>query len=288
MPQVSTESISIRPIGVVVSDFREFSQKTDYNAESTIFIREDLEPGLTGLEHFSHIYVFYHQHRRKEWQQSVGWADTDEQILTMPLAGEPTCKGIYTTRAPARPSGIGTAVCELLWRRGNLLRVRGLDAFDGTSVLDIKIYLPRYDSFPQATEPLHWCARHELLETSRTLHWDTMNVGLTLGLRAGLRAMKDLGIGRGDAEMAEVTGGNFFAQGIEGITGCSVMHGTMIFTEKIKPVGDWRLTLRADGRDVTIQLLDRLHAGADEVLGAADEALFASVKGGTAPVPTAV
>lgn len=287
MPQVSTEPVSIRPIGVVVSDFKDFSQKTNYEAESTIFIREDLEAGLTGLEHFSHIYVFYHQHRRKEWQQSVGWADTGEQILTMPLAGEPTCKGIYTTRAPARPSGIGTAVCELLWRKGNLLRVRGLDAFDGTSILDIKIYLPRYDSFPQATEPLHWCARHELLETSRTLHWDTMNVGLSLGLRAGMRAMKELGIGRGDAEMAEVIGGNFFAQGIEGVTGCSVMRGAMRFTEKIKPIGDWRLTLRAGGRDVSIQLLDRLYAGADEVLGVDDKALFASVVASSPQNPSA-
>ena len=113
MTQVPQEPVSIRPIGVVVSDFKDFDQKTNYNAESMIYIREDLEPGLTGLENFSHIHVLYHQHRRKDWQQAVGWTDKPDQILTMPLPGDPSCKGIYTTRSPARPSGIGSCIAEL-------------------------------------------------------------------------------------------------------------------------------------------------------------------------------
>jgi tRNA-Thr(GGU) m(6)t(6)A37 methyltransferase TsaA len=278
MIAVPQESVSIRPIGVVVSDFKDFSQKTDYEAVSMISIREDLEPGLTGLEHFSHIYVFYHQHRRKEWQKSVGWSESEEQILTMPLAGEPSCKGIYTTRAPARPSGIGTCVCELLRRRGNQLWVKGLDAFDGTSILDIKIYLPRYDSFPNATEPLHWCARHELVETSRTLHWDTVNVAMTLGMRTGLAALHALGISRGDATMAEVTGGNFFAMGIEGVTGCSVLDETMLFSDKVKPIGEWSLRLTVGDRAVAIALKDHLYHGADEVLCLKEDILFESLR----------
>jgi tRNA (adenine37-N6)-methyltransferase len=277
IPQVPQSLVQIRPIGVVVSDFKEFSQPTSYTSESMIFIREDLELGLTGLEHFSHIYVFYYQHRKKEWQRAAGWAETDEQILTMPLAGEPTCKGIYTTRAPARPSGIGTCVCELLRRRGNKLWVKGLDAFNGTAILDIKIYLPRYDSFPNATEPLHWCARHDLAETSQTLHWDTMNVGVTLGMRAALRAMRELGVARGEADSAEVVGGNFFAQGVEGVSGCSVLRGTMQFEMKTKSTGDWTLVMRKGERCVRIELFDRLFAGADEVLSLEDAVLFSSV-----------
>jgi tRNA-Thr(GGU) m(6)t(6)A37 methyltransferase TsaA len=276
MPQVPQEPVTIRPIGVVVSDFSDFDQKTNYEDEKEIFIREDLELGLTGLEHFSHIYVLYHQHRRKEWQQSVGWAENENQILTMPLSGEPSCKGIYTTRAPARPSGIGSCICELLRRDGNRLIVKGLDAFGGTAVLDIKIYLPRYDSFPEAAAPLHWCATHPLGLTSKTLHWDTMNVGMTLGMRAGLKALQLLGLSRGEAQNAEVVGGNFFAQGIEGVTGCSVLRYTMTFTEKIRPMGDWTLRLVHEGRTASIGLRDQLYQGADEVLCASDDRLFSA------------
>lgn len=269
--------VVIKPIGVVVSDFREFDQRTDYEAESVVQIREDLADGLIGLEHFSHIYVFYYQHRRLEWQKATGLSQGDEQVLAMPLDGEPTCKGIYTTRAPARPSGIGSCVVELVRREKNRLIVRGLDAFDGTSVLDIKIYIPRYDSFPLADAPLHWCSHHGMDVTSRLLHWDTMNVGLTLGLRAGSRAMRELGVARGEAVRVEVAGGHFFAQGIEGVTGCSILHGTMAFEDKSREMGAWFVRLEAAGKAATVRMNDRLYAGADEVLGLADDILFASV-----------
>jgi tRNA (adenine37-N6)-methyltransferase len=269
--------VTIKPIGVVVSDFREFNQMTNYDSESVIEIREDLTDALIGLEHFSHMHVMYYQHRRADWQKTMGLSNSDEQVLTMPLSGEPTCKGIYTTRTPARPSGIGSCVVELLRRDKNRLTVRGLDAFDGTSILDIKIYIPRYDSFPLADAPLHWCSRHGMDVTSRLLHWDTMNVGLTLGLRAGSRAMRELGIARGDATHAAVAGGHFFAQGIEGVTGCSVLHDAMEFEDKSRNMGDWVLRLRTANDMAIIRLHDRLYAGADEVLGLADDILFSSV-----------
>jgi tRNA (adenine37-N6)-methyltransferase len=272
------EPVTIRPIGRVISEFKEFDQRTDYEAESVISIREDLAEGLLGLEHFSHIHVIYYQHRRKDWQKAAGWSDSDQQILTTPLVGEPSCKGVYTSRAPARPSGMGSCVAELLRREGNLLYVKGLDAFDGTSVLDIKIYIPRYDCFPLAEAPLHWCNRHGLETTSRLLHWDTMNVGLTLGLRAGQRALRELGLGRGEATRAAVTGGNFFAQGVEGVTGCSVLDRTMAFTERTESIGAWMVTLEGPGGSVRVGLHDRLYAGADEVLSVSDDILFSAVE----------
>ncbi len=272
------EPVTIEPIGVVLSDFSDFTQKTSYEAESVVSIREDLAEGLLGLEHFSHIHVLYYQHRRADWQRFVKWSDTSEQILSMPLAGEACRRGIYATRSPARPSGIGSCVVELLRREGTLLYVRGLDAFDGTAVLDIKVYVPRYDCFPLADAPLHWCKRNGLDTTSRLLHWDTMNVGLTLGLRAGQRAMRELGVGRSDPKRAEVCGGSFFAQGVEGVTGCSVLHGTMSFTEKPESIADWSVRIETDDSAVQVRFHDRLYAGADEVLGASDDVLFSTVE----------
>jgi tRNA (Thr-GGU) A37 N-methylase len=65
---------------------------------------------------------------------------------------------VLATRSQRRPSAIGVAVVPLLRRRHNILRVQGLDAIDGTPVLDIKPYLPPYDSVPDARMP-DWVTR---------------------------------------------------------------------------------------------------------------------------------
>jgi tRNA-Thr(GGU) m(6)t(6)A37 methyltransferase TsaA len=271
------EPVTIRPIGVVVSGLKDFHQIPSYQEESAIVVREDLAEGLIGLEHFSHIHVIYYQHRQQAWKEFAK-LPAEQPVLTMPLMGEPSCKGIYTSRSPARPSRMGSCIVELLAREGNRLRVRGLDAIDGTPVLDIKIYIPRYDAFPLADAPLHWCQKTELVTTSRLLHWDTVNVGFTLGMRAGKRAMEELGVGRGDRKRAQVAGGNFFAQGVEAVTGCSVLQGSMSFEEKPKSLADWVLCLRNGGRSATVRLCDKLYSGADEVLALPDEVLFAAVE----------
>jgi tRNA-Thr(GGU) m(6)t(6)A37 methyltransferase TsaA len=270
------QPVTIRPIGVVVSDLKNFDQIPTYREESYLSIREDLAEGLIGLEHFSHLHVIYHQHLRAEWKKRANIPE-GEEILTMPLMGEPTCKGIYTSRSPARPSGMGSCIVELLRRDGNKLHVRGLDAVDGTPILDLKIYIPRYDSFPLADAPLHWCQKTEMRTTSRLLHWDTMNVALTLGMRAGQRALHELGVARGEGTRAAVHGGDFFAQGVEAVTGCSVLHGTMSFEEKAKSMADWFVLLEANAHSIEIRMKDHLYAGADEVLSLKDEDLFASV-----------
>jgi len=267
------QPVTIRPIGVVVSDFKNFDQHPTYRDDCTLSMREDLAEGLLGLEHFSHLHVVYRQHRREEWKRRANIPEGQE-ILTMPLMGEPTCKGIYTSRSPARPSGMGSCIVELLGREGNRLRVRGLDAVDGTPILDIKIYIARYDCFPWADAPLHWCQKTEMTTTSRLLHWDTMNVSLTLGMRAGQWAMHQLGVARGGAKSAVVHGGSFFGQGVEAVTGCSVLHGTMQFEEKPKSLLDWFVRLESEDGSIEIRVKDRLYAGADEVLSLTEEELF--------------
>ncbi|GAA0526704.1 tRNA-Thr(GGU) m(6)t(6)A37 methyltransferase TsaA [Rhizomicrobium palustre] len=267
--------VAITPIGVVESAFQDFTQQVSYDATSAIVIRAELADGLIGLEHFSHLHVLYHQHRRSEWREEIGLTQTDMQALAPPRAGEPCHKGIWTSRSPARPSGIGSCVVELIRRDKNRLIVKGLDAFDGTAVLDIKIYVPRYDAFPMAETPLHWPTRHGLNVTSRLLHWDTMNVALALGLRAGLCAMKTLDIARGEADHARVLGGPFFAQGIEGVTGCSVLRQSMDFSDRVEAIADWSLLLTKEGRRTEIRLAGRRYKGADEVFALPDAALFA-------------
>lgn len=267
------QPVTIRPIGVVISNLKSFDQVPTYGEESCISIREDLAEALLGLEHFSHIHIIYRQHRREEWKRRANIPEGQEQWV-IPLMGEPTCKGVYTSRSPARPSGMGSCIVELLRREGNKLHVRGLDAVDGTPILDIKIYIPKYDCFPWAVAPLHWCQKTEMIDTSRLLHWDTMNVAFALGMRAGSKAMHDLGVTRSSGAHAVVRGGSFFGQGVEAVTGCSVIHSTMQFEEKPKSLTDWLVVLESDGRRIELRVHDKLYSGADEVLSLPAEQLF--------------
>ena len=61
--------------------------------------------------------------------------------------------GVFATRSPDRPNPIGKTTVKIVERRGNVLRVQGLDAIDGSPVLDIKPYLPGYDSVEGARAP---------------------------------------------------------------------------------------------------------------------------------------
>lgn len=283
MVSVPKDPVSIRPVGVVVSDFKKVSRNYDYNQESMIYMREDLTDALIGLEYFSHIHVIYYQHRKIDWLALVGTGQAKTASLTIPFAGEPACQGVYSTRSPARPSAMGSCVVELNKREGNRLYVKGLDAIDGTPVLDIKIYIPHYDAFPLAETPLNWCKGNELITTSRHFHWDTINVGLTLGLRAGAKALQAIGAGRGEAVRAEVEGGHFFAQGVEGATGCNAMRGNMIFKELHTSPGQWRLKLTGKDSEVEIRFNDHIYSGAAEVLEVSEDILFADIRNGDTP-----
>ena len=101
---------------------------------------------LDGIEDFSHIQVIFYLDRvtRRE-RQMRKFHPRDRQ--DMPLVGA------FATRSQRRPNPIGLTTVTLLERKGNTLRVKGLDALDGTPVLDIKPYSPRMDSAPGARLP---------------------------------------------------------------------------------------------------------------------------------------
>ena len=61
--------------------------------------------------------------------------------------------GVFASRHPLRPNAIAVSTCQVIHRRQNVLRVKGLDALDGSPVLDLKPYLPPFDSVPDAKLP---------------------------------------------------------------------------------------------------------------------------------------
>jgi tRNA (adenine37-N6)-methyltransferase len=121
-------------IGVIRTPYRETGEipkgpGAEHHAEGTIELLTHLEPGLTDIEGFSHLYVIWLFDRAKPC----------ELLAAPPFDTRP--HGVFATRSPRRPNPIALTVVKLLRREGTRLIVSGVDMLDGTPVLDIKPYL---------------------------------------------------------------------------------------------------------------------------------------------------
>lgn len=112
---------------------------------SEIVIEESLTDSLDGIEGFSHLIILWWMHRLKESTRPL-------RVHPGRRPGAPLT-GVLATRAPVRPNPIGKATVRLLERRGNILKVEGLDALEGSPVIDIKPFIPAVDSAGDATVP---------------------------------------------------------------------------------------------------------------------------------------
>jgi tRNA-Thr(GGU) m(6)t(6)A37 methyltransferase TsaA len=143
---VPLEPVSLPAIAVVRNNVREPMLDGWERVRSDLIFRDDLLDALDGIEKYSHVTVIFYCHRVPEEARSSG---------RIHPRGDPSLpeQGVLATRSQRRPNAIGVSVVPLLRRRHNILRVAGLDAIDGTPVLDIKPYLPPYDSVPDARMP---------------------------------------------------------------------------------------------------------------------------------------
>ena len=144
------------PIGFVHSPYKETSAVprglgAKHDAEGSIEILREFEPGLADIEGFSHLYVIW-VFDRVEGFDLIGRPPTDNRE-----------HGVFATRSPRRPNPIGLTVVELLAHEGPILRVRGVDMLDGTPVLDIKPYL---SSIPMEKLRRGWLAEAEARKES--------------------------------------------------------------------------------------------------------------------------
>ncbi len=133
----STPDIQVDPIGRVIRQ----------NDRAVIEIRPELAPALEGLEGFSHVWVlfWFHENDRPE----------ERTILKVHPRRDPAnpLTGVFATRAPVRPNLIGLTSCRIVRLKGNILEVEGLDAREGSPVLDLKPYIPGSDALPEAQVP---------------------------------------------------------------------------------------------------------------------------------------
>ncbi len=119
-----------------------------------IELRPELAPALEGLTGFSHVWVLFWFHENDRPEQRATLKVHPRRNPANPLTG------VFATRAPVRPNLIGLTCCPIVGVRENVLEVEGLDAHEGSPVLDLKPYIPRSDARPEARTP-EWVKKEE-------------------------------------------------------------------------------------------------------------------------------
>jgi len=129
--------MEIKPIGIIHSPYKNLedipcqSYKIEKIGEIEVF--KEYEEGLKDIEGFSHIIMVYYFHLSKDYSLNV------KPFLDKKL------HGVFATRHPRRPNRIGISLVKLLERKGNILKIKGVDVIDGTPLLDIKPYVLEFD-----------------------------------------------------------------------------------------------------------------------------------------------
>ena len=140
--KIDPETAILEPVGVIHSPYREKKdapfQGRHEMKECTIEVFEAYESGLLDIDRCTHLYVLYWQHKG------------DRKILQTRTPWGPEIRGVFSTRSPNRPNPIGLCVVDLMEREGRILKVKGLDALDGSPLIDIKPYEGSLDAFPDA------------------------------------------------------------------------------------------------------------------------------------------
>jgi tRNA-Thr(GGU) m(6)t(6)A37 methyltransferase TsaA len=132
------KKITYKPIGVIHSPFKEpkgtpIQPEGAKGIDGTVEVFPEYAEGLKDVEGFSHIILIYHFHLSK-----------DASLKAKPfMDSEP--RGVFAMRGPSRPNPIGISVVRLVRIEKSILHIQDVDIVDGTPLLDIKPYVPRFD-----------------------------------------------------------------------------------------------------------------------------------------------
>ncbi len=154
--------IEYKPIGIIRTPFEKpegtpIQPSGGAGEEGTIEVFEEYADGLEDIGGFSHLIVLYHFHLAKPYSPKV------KPFL------ENRERGLFATRAPARPNPIGLSVVRLVRVEKNMLRVNEVDIVDGTPLLDIKPFVPDFDM--RETVRCGWLEK--VKQNARTTRADT-------------------------------------------------------------------------------------------------------------------
>jgi tRNA-Thr(GGU) m(6)t(6)A37 methyltransferase TsaA len=122
------KEINIKPLGVVKNSVKEPRFGSFADIVSEIIVDEKFTDALNGIEDYSHVIIVY-------WMDKV-----KDYVITHRPQGNPDVPvvGIFACRCPQRPNPIAITTVRLMGRKGNKIKVKGLDILDGTPIIDIK------------------------------------------------------------------------------------------------------------------------------------------------------
>ena len=128
--------ITFTPVGWVESEFAGYAPSDEMRKRpSRIVLRPEMAAGLMGLEDEQHILVLFNLHRATQYELQLHPGHNPENPI----------RGVFATRSQYRPNAIAATVADIVSIEDNVINVTGLDAQDGSPVLDIKPYRPGFD-----------------------------------------------------------------------------------------------------------------------------------------------
>ncbi|HME44022.1 MAG TPA: tRNA (N6-threonylcarbamoyladenosine(37)-N6)-methyltransferase TrmO [Syntrophorhabdales bacterium] len=134
---------NLNPIGYVKNDVHDVRFRGWKNLVSRVVVDDTYVEALDGLEEFSHLFVISRLHLPGKLLLKRHPRDRKG----LPVVG------IFATRSQMRPNRLGLHLVQLLEKREKELLVQGLDAVDGTPLIDIKPYIPEQDAVTSARVP---------------------------------------------------------------------------------------------------------------------------------------
>jgi tRNA-Thr(GGU) m(6)t(6)A37 methyltransferase TsaA len=144
---MAANEFKVSAIGSVKCAVTEMSEGGWGRIDSEIHLDAKYAGGLQGLAGFSHVLVLFFLDRAQGF-------DIGKQLLRRPRGMEDLDPvGVFAQRTKFRPNPLAVTAVKLLGIDGNVVRVRGLDALDGTPVLDIKPYMPPFDRMEDVKMP---------------------------------------------------------------------------------------------------------------------------------------
>ena len=222
--------MNLTEIAVVKSKYKEaIGPDKMKKSESIIEVKEEFLDGLYGIEEHDYLQILFYFHKSEGYNL----------ISKRRIGGE---KGLFVSRSPRRPSGIGITTVELLKREGNKLHVYGLDAIDGTPVVDIKPYASFMDEASmslQKNNPRYKVEKmiryqniDELLLKAGELHGHYCPY-LALGVLAGVDALNKMEAADAGMEklLAVLETNSCFSDGIQFVSGATFGNNALIYRD---------------------------------------------------------
>ena len=133
------DSFILKSIGTLHTPFTGKAPRQSFEDEAgefSITVYDEFTEGLQQLDSFTYIYVLYYLDK----------AEYNNRLTISPPLSNGQTVGLFASRSPDRPSPIGLSVVQIKGISNNIINISGIDAFDGTPVLDIKPYIDQLDS----------------------------------------------------------------------------------------------------------------------------------------------